>query len=420
MRKICSLFLSVVGLMMCSPILFGEPLHYRKEGRELSVHEEFGWYVVECLNTTPAGSSRNKNIQDRRYRIEAIDLIGAYILFLQSPFKSAPDLFQLFADATQLHYTAFLSELKQEEKNGKDGRITIYRCKKENYHISEATYQKNVNMAVLLRDNYRHRKDAASVELLVKYGILDVGDWLEIERDFLTGNSSLPGLIRELHTIPDRLELSILMNDDPVGKYKEQIPEETCYRIFYLEEVVTALPVGKKESAYQLWANSLESAKGALPELLRFCVKRREKTDLPPDPVFTDVIEAYPGAISPFGSRAPMNKTLYDEAVIAYSESDFHQAKDLLFEYTNENGLQPEALNLLGATLRYLGEPARAISYFLLCLKYSSSTTYLLGNLALTLRDMDYPALPNLSETLLPLAKDDWSKKELKAIISNK
>ena len=64
--------------MTCSPVLSGEPLSYKKEGRDFRIYARSGEYVVECSASEAALSSRNKNIQDRRFRMEAIDLMGAY------------------------------------------------------------------------------------------------------------------------------------------------------------------------------------------------------------------------------------------------------------------------------------------------------------------------------------------------------
>ena len=399
--------------MTCSPVLSGEPLSYKKEGRDFRIYARSGEYVVECSASEAALSSRNKNIQDRRFRMEAIDLMGAYILFSRSSFKSEEALFQIFADATQLHYQAYLTDLVQEEKTIGGKPVTVYRCKTENYILSNATYREDISLEMLVKENYRLRKDAPSVELLERYRLLDINEWLQVERDFLTGDCSLPALPRRLQGVPDRLERSLLLKEDPVERYRSELPTEPHYRIFFLEEVVTSIPAARKAEAYEVWIRALDGGKGTMAKLLLFCARKRETATLPAEPVFTDVIDAFPGAVSPFGVRTPLDRELYDKAVAAYAKSDFSAAAELLSSFINENGLMPEALNLYGASLRYQGFPARALPYFLLALKADPSTPYVTGNLALALKDLEYPSLTEALKDLLPLADDPWSRQTI-------
>ena len=418
--KTCSAaILSLVVLLAGSSILFGEPVVYVKDGRRFSIHENSGKYVVECVSTTSAPSSRNRNLTDRRYRIEAVDLIGAYILFRQSEFRSDGDLFQIFADATQLHYQAYLNDLEQEDRYSDGKPVTVYRCRKENYNISAATYRKDLDLHQLLKENYRRRKDEPAIALMARYGALGLSEWLMVERDFLTGGCSLPQLARKLQSVPDRLERSMIMADDPVGKYSGQIPENPVYRVLFLEEMVTSLPLSRKKEAYRDWIKSLGGVDGPIPELLRFCTKVCPSVQLPEEPVFTEMIEAFPGALSPFGVRTPMDSRLYDEAVKAYSGSDFAGSLDLLTTYVNENGLSPSALNLLGASLRYLGKSSRSLPYLILCMKLAPGTPYVAGNLILALKDLSYPHLDEMALALHPLTVEDWSRKEVEKLIGN-
>jgi len=370
-------------------------------------------YVVECTSDAPASDSRNRTIRDRQHRMEAVDLIGTFILFQQSDLRTAPELFQIFAEATKLHYQAYMAELEQKEKVIDGKRTAIYRCPKDKYQISNATYTDNLNRETLLLENYKQRKDASSVEILCRYRPLGVQDWLMVETDFLTGACSLPGLVRKLQSVPDRWERSVFIGEDIAGNYNDQIPDGPVYRLFFLEEMVTSVPLSKKNEAYRKWLKALDDVHGPMPDLLRYGARLRTARSLASDPVFTEMIEAFPGALSPFGVRTPMDSELYDEAVKAYSQSDFIRAVDLLTAYINENGLSPEALNLLGASLRYIGKPSQGLSYLLLCLKVAPYTPYLAGNIALVLSDLGYPHLREITSELLLLAKDRWSQEEL-------
>ena len=285
----------------------------------------------------------------------------------------------------------------------------MYRCKTDKYNISHATYRKDLDIDTLLSENYRRRKDADAVELMAKYHPLSITDWLMVEKDYLLGNSSIPGFARKLQEVPDRLEQSIFMDNDNVGEYKGALPNKPHYRVFFLEDIVTSLPTNKKGYAYRLWVKSLDNVDGIMPELLRFCAKNRPSGSLPKDAVLTDVIEAFPGALSPWGIRAPIDSRLYDEAVKAYSNSDFQLAADLLTEHINNNGIQPVALNLLGASLRYLRHPKRALPYLLLCLKLEPNTPYVVGNIYLCLTQSGFHQGAALKTCLDPLANDSWS-----------
>ena len=132
---------------------------------------------------------------------------------------------------------------------------------------------------------------------------------------------------------------------------------------------------------------------------------------------FSAVIEAYPGAISPFGVRQPVDGASYSEAAGAYSRSEFEEAAKILRESLDNEGLSAQTLNLLGASYRFMGQADKAMPFLLLGFKLDPGGAYATGNIALCAKMTGYPRLRELCEFLQGVATDDWSRNEIKALI---
>ena len=114
MTTICKELLLVAALFLSSSS-FGQQYEFVKGANHFEVIETDKNYEVLCRRENGATSSRNKNILDRQLRLDAVDLIGAYILF-----KTQPDLptslFQIYVEGINLHYNAYVEGIVQKEK----------------------------------------------------------------------------------------------------------------------------------------------------------------------------------------------------------------------------------------------------------------------------------------------------------------
>ena len=117
MTMICRT-IAIILLLICSLPLNGEQYKYVKGYNIYSVSEDTQEYVVECSRSGGVATSRNKNITDRQTRMDAADLIGAYILYKSADVSKSlgPDYFQIYVDGVNLHYNAYLEGMTQEEK----------------------------------------------------------------------------------------------------------------------------------------------------------------------------------------------------------------------------------------------------------------------------------------------------------------
>ena len=112
--------------------------------------------------------------------------------------------------------------------------------------------------------------------------------------------------------------------------------------------------------------------------------------------------------------RQPINNEKYFDAVRAYTNLDFRQSVDILKEAIDTEGISPELLNLLGASYRFLDKPHRALPFLLLAFKLNPKTNYLVGNVALCLKMINYPSMDDACHFLMSYAVDEWSKNEIK------
>ena len=167
-------------------------------------------------------------------------------------------------------------------------------------------------------------------------------------------------------------------------------------------------PLKDKKFYYHTWLSNLSDDIVA-EKILKFCAAKCS-FPLPDDNVLiTDVIEAYPGAISPYALRKGLDSD-YRYAAKLYSESKFNDAADFLREAVNLNGITAANLCLLGASLRLSGQPEKAMPYLIMCTYLNPKTDYLIGNIILCLKELKFKNIQSVIDELEPLGMDSWSK----------
>lgn len=379
-------------------------------------------YEVICFRKGTSITSRNKNITDRQLRLEALDLIGAYIIFKNEyADKIKPEYFQMIVDGIDLHYNAVIEDVRQEQSNIDGSSVISYYCSKNKYKLEYATYKKDVDLFSLVSANYTRNKNDKTANLFYEFSNFDSHCYIKLEDDFHKGNAVVPTSIRVLLQINDRFESSIYSeNEEQLNTILKQVSEELTdiepYFRFCLEELVTSAPLNKKKEYYRKWQESIQMARTVWEDVLYYCSQEIEQ-DINTEVVcFTDVISSFVGAISPFGIRRPINKTSYNKAVKAYAKSDFQQSVEILIESIDTEGISSESLNLLGASYRFLNEPHKALPFLILGFKLNPKTHYLVGNIALCLKMIDYPQMDEVCNFLINYAVDEWSKNEIKNI----
>lgn len=374
-------------------------------------------YEVVCQDTDgTCTTSRNKNIIDKRLRMTAIDLIGAYILFKEDT-KLSQELFPVYVDGVALHYNAYLEGLSQSERTENGKSAIIYSCDKDKYRIEKAIYKKDIDIPTLLCEYYRNHRDENTASIVCGSELVPNELRLEIEHDFMTGNATVPSGVRQLYGITDRFELSILPIDDSnfeqaLKTAELSVPKSFPYILYYHSEMVTSMPIGKKNRYYRKWQKELSGSSFIWDDFRFFCSSRQDFS-CSSAAAISEVIESYGGALNPFGMRGPIDDNSYRKATIAYSKSDFDESARILSESIDCEGISAQSLNLLGASLRCLGKPEKALPYLLLCFTLEPRTQYLGGNIALCAKALNYKRLPELCSFLAPLAIDNWSENEI-------
>ena len=420
MMMICRTTLLTVIMLVCSLSLRGEQYKYVKGYNIFEVSETATKYEVVCRKSNSEMISRNKNILDRQFRVEAIDLIGAYILFKREANMPA-SLFQIYVEGINLHYTAYVEGVSQEEKTIGGTSCIVYSCAKDNYRIESATYNRNINIQSLLAVHYAQNKGESAAAMIYDYEGFSSEQYLMLEQDFLLGATMLPQGVRSLQEVADRFEMSVYSLDDASSNeilrpLKNAVPKSNPYVQFFYEEMVTASPLSAKGAAYKQWRASISSPRCVWEDFMLFCSNMASVAPKANDASFSKVIAAYPGAVSPFGVRQPTDDSSYNAAAQAYSQSNFETAVKILKESLDNEGISARNLNLLGASYRFLGQEDKAIPFLLLGFKLEPKSAYVTGNIALCAQKMGYPRTRELCSFLLNAAVDDWSSSEIKKL----
>ena len=420
MMTICKKIL-FVAILFLPALSFGQQYEFVKGTNRFEVVETQKTYEVICRRENGAISSRNKNILDRQLRLDAVDLIGAYILF-KTQTELPANLFQIYVEGINLHYNAYVEGIEQKEKNVKGERCICYECEKKNYKIESATYNRVIDIPSLLEKHYAQDKGEASANLLYEYERFSSEQYVQLERDFLIGAAQLPQGIRLLQSSDDRFELTVFGIDGEelkniIKQTKQSIAATNPYKQFCYEELVTAASLKEKATYYRQWQQSLSPSQCVWEDVLSFCSKNAETAQQSDGITFSDVIAAYPGAISPYGIRQPIDENSYNLAAKAYASSDFKESIRIMKEAIDSEGISPKTLNLLGASYRFDGNAKEAMPYLLLCFKLDPNTPYLSGNIALCLDMMKYPRMKEALSFLSGYAKEDWSKTEINKLL---
>ena len=422
MRKTSKItVLAAVLVLVCSLPLRGEQFRYAKGQNIFEVVETSARYEVICRRENGGMASRNRNILDRQLRMDAVNLIGSFILFKTETTLPA-NLFQVYVDGIDLHYNAYVEGIRQEERTIKGEPCIVYSCGKDEYRIESATYNRNMDIPSLLNEYYSRNKGEDAAAMLYTYEGFSSGQYLMLERDFLLGDTALPQGVRVLQSMPDCFEASVYSLDDAGLKealkaLKNAVPVNNPYKQFFYEEILTASPLEAKGDTYKRWRQSLSSPRCVWEDFLLFCSGRAKGLPKSAEGVFSDVIEAYPGAISPFGVRQPVDRNSYSKAAGAYSRSEFEEAARMLRESIDNEGLSAQTLNLLGASYRFMGQADKAMPFLLLGFKLDPGSAYATGNIAICAKMTGYPRLRDLCIFLLEMARDDWSRNEIKALV---
>ena len=404
--------------MCCSAYIYAGQYVYHKGTTTYEVKEYHDEYMVLCFKKGLSSTSRNKNITDRQLRLDAMDLIGSYIVFKNEYSHFQPRYFQIVVDGIKLHYKALVEDVKQEYKNIDGKSVLCYVCPKNKYQINSTSYIRDLDLLSMIETNYERMKNEETANLFYEYEEFNSSHYIQLQEDFHKGNAVIPIGVRTQLQIEDRFERSIYVDNKEQGKqiiqnYEDDIPKTEPYKRFYLEELVTSLTLDNKTEYYQEWKESLQSAKTVWEDVLYYCSKiidtKIDKNNI----CFSNVIESYCGAISPYGIRQPIDDEMYRQAVNAYSNSNFEESMRILRESIDIEGISALSLNLLGASCRFLHKSKEAIPFLILCFKLNPKTQYLVGNIALCLKMIGYSRMDEVCDFLLNYAVDEWSKNEI-------
>jgi hypothetical protein len=364
-----------------------------------------------------ASGSRNQSLAVSRTRLTAKNIIGAGILFRDFARENRLDdsYFQIFVDCAAVNYKAEVKGFVQKNT----GNDIIYECPKDTYRLQDASYGKITNLKELLENYYNLRKDSYSAEKLYSYGNVSLQSSISFYHDFLSGNAQISETYSRLQSFNDRFEQALYsdntsMLDALIADAADCMETENPFRTNCAIELVTSAKVKDKKTYYEKWKTSL--SRDVLAErILSFCSEKC-MFPLPKENILTtDIILAYPGAISPFALREGGDSE-YAKAASLYSTLKFKEAAALLEESINTQGITDKNLCLLGASLRLSGNPAKALPYLIMCLYLNPKTEYLAGNIVLCLSTLKFKDLDDILSQLRSFDIDSWSQQQIESL----
>ena len=419
--KIGHIILPIMLLLSCPIVSVGQ-LSYTKGTSSYRVGERGDEYVVTYLRSDSEVSSRNRNIEDRRRRMEAIDLMGAYQLYLawcerlEVGEEAVDNLFQIFTDEIGYHYEADVYAVRREES----AEGVVFRCRKSEFVITEADFPIDVDIVSIVRNNYNAQRDSYAASTLYSLKECSSEDYLRMMHDYLSGRALISSAVRSLQKKGgfERLDNSLYTDLDPLfvaelsgAEMQISLDQAPPHSQFAWVDMVTSSAPADKERHYQSWKYSLYNDGSVWEDMLLFAAQKCT-SPLPEEfPTVSEAIAAFPGAISPYGVRIGGTGELYAKAEAAYAASNTDEALHLLNESLSNEGVSKSALNLIGAVYRYTGEPTKGIPYLILGFMIDPDTRFLVGNLIASLDAIGYPRIVELAQFVSSYAKiDNWSK----------
>ena len=392
-------------------------LRYERGGSTYELSENASSYVVRCEIPMSASGSRNQSLAVSRTRLTAKNVIGAGILFKEFAKENNLDnsYFQIFVDCAAVNYKAEVKGFVQKHT----GNDIIYECPKDTYRLQDASYRKITNLKELLENYYNLRKDSYSAEKLYSYGNVSLQSSISFYHDFLSGNAQISETYSRLQSFNDRFEQALYsdntsMLDALIADAADCMETENPFRTNCAIELVTSAKVKDKKTYYEKWKTSL--SRDVLAErILSFCSEKC-MFPLPKENILTtDIILAYPGAISPFALKKGRDSG-YAKAASLYSNLKFKEAASLLEESINTQGITDKNLCLLGASLRLSGNPAKALPYLIMCTYLNPKTEYLAGNIVLCLSALKFKHLDDILSQLKGSDIDSWSQQQIESL----
>lgn len=392
-------------------------LKYERGSSTYELSENKSSYIIRCEIPISASGSRNQSLAVSRTRLTAKNIIGAGILFRDFARENRLDdsYFQIFVDCAAVNYKADVKGFVQKNT----GNDIIYECPKDTYRLQDASYRKITNLKELLENYYNLRKDSYSAEKLYSYGNVSLQSSISFYHDFLSGNAQISETYSRLQSFNDRFEQALYsdntsMLDALIADAADCMETENPFRTNCTIELVTSAKVKDKKTYYEKWKTSL--SRDVLAErILSFCSEKC-MFPLPKENILTtDIILAYPGAISPFALKKGRDSD-YAKAASLYSTLKFKEAAALLEESINTQGITDKNLCLLGASLRLAGNPAKALPYLIMCLYLNPKTEYLAGNIVLCLSALKFKYLDDILSQLKGSDIDSWSQRQIESL----
>ena len=417
---------------------------------ELGVHEADEGYTVTLVYDFkgPIKSRRFENLRSKS-RLDALDQIAAYIYINTIYDIKTTDLAHphIFIDAVATLKPFKVRAKIRKLKNLHFGRLTpstvkaVFSMPKDDFKIVELTRSSLAGMSVKDILKQAIKKQPGDEEIVL--WLLDLEDNYRNRRKLISQLTATMKLA-DISELEDAAFTKLLLNETIVKVVTGEISSSQKNK-YVFDGIALINSYSRKD--YSTYSNILAA------ELLKYGVKQEELLDIyiqnlkkSDDQQWTEliqfvhekVIDTDPGfkgdsldiVHTIYTSLGLLNledeqfddayKDHYNKGVALFTASKIDSAlTHFLISLENES-INANVLNFIGACYRIKDEPAHALPFLIQCLELDRSHEYAWGNLALCLHQSGYMHSEAFNYLGQMAINTQWSKKQINQLIKEK
>jgi len=390
--------------------------------------EEEDEFVVTCDYTQPINNSRHKNIVQSKLRLNAIEIICSYQQYKQAIVNYSPkeDLFELFHKYSNYRSNFTLSDWKAGawKTDNRKQEIT-YTFSKPDFSACKVANGNKVNAFELFYKDFKATRNIESACRLFDFDSLSTFQIVELESCFLQNNCFVNSTLSNLlnHQTAYHLELSLYQEDSALNRLVDNIPpyKNTCLlqQIVLNKAIFTSIKSKAKKDFYDDNEDLYRQSDHLWYKTVSFIIEHCDSGLLDENELtLVKIIENYPGAINHFCIKQIYDHSEgFETASTYFSQEKIDEAIAILKDEINYNGVSGKTLNLMGASYRLKGDYKKAVTYLLLGFYINPEADYLMGNMILCLKQLNYEYVEELSDVFLSHPDiDEWSKSHIQKL----
>lgn len=362
-------------------------------------------------------SSRDMSISSSQSRLKSAELMGLYLSFTNAyPLEQQnSEIFTLYVQYYGKGFKADISDIKSRRLGSSDQVLFEYSCPLNKYHITDLSASSYPSAAEMSRQHYIQEKTPEAAEILLKYGEISPSEYLLMISGMLSRNYAPLPVIAKVYNVhpgsifetslfyPENINPSILLEI----KAENAVAEPLVKRLLLIDLITAGPGKEEKDMAYDEFLSLLDPQNMLWDNILVFAAKYRNSNARSND--LFEAIQGYPGALNMHLFHG-VNSELYKQAIIQFNNNQPDSALISLQESVNFNGLTKEKIGLAAALYRLQEDYEHCLLFSTFHAFAGIETSYLPGNLYLSLKNLGFKHTDDLKTHLLTdIQCDAWS-----------